>query len=124
MRVVRLIRRLMIRLDCNPCLPYRWVDVHLVVCGEGEVDKAGFLYPVNVLRNVASQLVLTKWTFVIDADILPHARAQVYDLQIAQAYASYLPSRKVRDSVRRIVFDKRPGNGLKLGKKTAAWLIR
>lgn len=45
--------------------------------------KYELMYPTNTLRNTASQLVVTKWTFVLDADLLPNAPAAVYQRQVA-----------------------------------------
>lgn len=47
-------------------------------------------YPVNMMRNIANQLVLTKWTFVIDSDIIPNARAQAYHEQLIEMHGAYL----------------------------------
>ena len=53
-------------------------------------------YPVNLLRNVASQMTITKWSFVLDADLLPNARASVVLAQLKQAEGAYLSGHKVR----------------------------
>lgn len=66
--------------DADVC---RWADVHLVF--PTDALKYWHMYPINMLRNIANQLVLTQWTFVLDADLLPNAPAVEFHRQMTQA---------------------------------------
>jgi len=54
--------------------------VHLVF--PTDALKYWRMYPINMLRNIANQLVLTRWTFVLDADLLPNAPAVEFHRQM------------------------------------------
>jgi hypothetical protein len=63
----------------------RWADVHLIYKRHHAPLEH---YPVNMMRNIANQLVLTKWTFVIDSDIIPNARAGAYHELLTEMHAA------------------------------------
>jgi len=71
----------------------QWVDVHLVI-PETYPDR---LYPTNALRSLAEQLALTEWVFVLDADLVPNASAQVFDQVVRDALAGYIPQWRKRE---------------------------
>jgi hypothetical protein len=58
-----------------------------------------FLRPDNFLRNVASQLVMTEWTLVMDADLMPNVHAAVFDRHVAHALA-YVSHWQAQEKVR------------------------
>jgi hypothetical protein len=52
--------------------------IHLVRrSGHSSADPAAF-YPINFLRNVALQYVMTEWTFVMDIDLTPNGCHSMY----------------------------------------------
>ena len=65
----------------------RWVDVHLVI----PETYPDVLYPTNALRSLAEQWALTEWVFVLDADLVPNANAQVFDQVLRDALVDYIP---------------------------------
>lgn len=65
------------------------------------LSHRNFLRPDNFLRNVASQLVLTEWTLVIDADLMPNVHAAVFDRHVAHAVA-YVPDWQAQEKVRHV----------------------
>jgi hypothetical protein len=67
----------------------RWTDVHVVFPKLWEADAT---VPAATLRNVASQLVLTKWTFVLDVATRPSASASAFAAALTHAEATYLPA--------------------------------
>lgn len=54
--------------------------------------EAEAVIPAATLRNVAHQLVLTKWTFTLDAGALPSAPAAAFADTLALTESTYLPS--------------------------------
>ena len=67
--------------------------MHLVI-PETYPDR---LYPTNALRSLAEQLALTEWVFVLDADLVPNASAQVFDQVVRDALAGYIPQWRKRE---------------------------
>jgi len=66
----------------------QWVDVHRVI---PETYPDLVLYPNNALRSLAEQWALTEWVFVLDADLVPNANAQVFDQVLRDALVDYIP---------------------------------
>jgi len=72
-----------------------------------------FLWPSNLLRNVASQLVLTEWTLVMDADLMPNVHAAVFDRHLVHAVA-YVPDWLAQEKVRNRAHNPNPKLGVAL----------
>eukprot|EP00123_Amoebidium_parasiticum_P018370 comp24181_c0_seq1/m.44287 comp24181_c0_seq1/g.44287 ORF comp24181_c0_seq1/g.44287 comp24181_c0_seq1/m.44287 type:complete len:609 (-) comp24181_c0_seq1:837-2663(-) len=55
-----------------------YVDIHVVWRVDAPADESASFYPINMLRNVALQTVVSGLTLVLDVDVVPNANHDQY----------------------------------------------